>query len=321
MIRHARLAASSLVVLGSCLCALAQSEPTALPVLPVASEPPPAETRPAPQVQAPPLITPAALDELKARVSKIEAENTKLKSDLAAARAELKTAKTQSATTASKLSDEREDLTSQITQLTAEKARAEAARDQARVDLASARARLEVYENSIREGAPIDAAALQEALNQSQKRVDMTVRAFAVIEQENNRIHSQFRDMDPDRAASDLQRQERELQDLRRDLDAEKTRSANLARELARARPGLGLVIDESVKPTSPTSPNSAAAVAAATPPAEMKTHTVADGENLSLISKRYYNTPNRWMEIYNANRDVLPNEHSLAPGMKLRIP
>jgi nucleoid-associated protein YgaU len=47
----------------------------------------------------------------------------------------------------------------------------------------------------------------------------------------------------------------------------------------------------------------------------------VADGENLSVISKRYYGNAGRWMEIFNANRDIMQNENSLAPGMKLRIP
>ena len=287
-----------------------------MPVRPVTVDLPPA-TQPAAQPQ----MSTAALDELNSRVAKLDAENAKLKADLAAARAEAKTAKSQSASSSSKLTEEREALNSQIARITADRDRAEAARDQARVDLAAARAQLDVYEKTIREGAPIDAAALQQALRESQMKVDMTVRAFAVIEQENSRIHSQFRDMDPRRAAADLQRQERELQDLRNDLTAERIRSANLARELARARPGLGIVVEETPAPTSPTSPAMAAEIAAAAPEADVKTHTVAEGENLSLISKRYYETPNRWMDIYNANKDVMKNENHVVPGMKLRIP
>jgi nucleoid-associated protein YgaU len=47
----------------------------------------------------------------------------------------------------------------------------------------------------------------------------------------------------------------------------------------------------------------------------------VAGGDSLSRISQRYYGTPNRWQEIYNANRDKLGNEGVLRIGTELRIP
>ena len=49
--------------------------------------------------------------------------------------------------------------------------------------------------------------------------------------------------------------------------------------------------------------------------------HTVQAGDTLSSISRKYYGTPNRWRDIYEANRDILPNERSLKLGQKLRIP
>jgi nucleoid-associated protein YgaU len=49
--------------------------------------------------------------------------------------------------------------------------------------------------------------------------------------------------------------------------------------------------------------------------------HTVAQGETLSGISRRYYGTPNRWTEIFAANRDTLRDERSLVAGRTLRIP
>ena len=55
--------------------------------------------------------------------------------------------------------------------------------------------------------------------------------------------------------------------------------------------------------------------------PAVAAVHTVQAGDTLSSISRKYYDTPNRWREIYEANRDVLPNERSLKLGQKLRIP
>jgi nucleoid-associated protein YgaU len=45
------------------------------------------------------------------------------------------------------------------------------------------------------------------------------------------------------------------------------------------------------------------------------------DGDSLSRISLRYYGTPNRWQEIYDANRDSLAGANALRPGQPLRIP
>ncbi len=50
-------------------------------------------------------------------------------------------------------------------------------------------------------------------------------------------------------------------------------------------------------------------------------THTVARGETLSSISKKYYGTPAKWRVIQEANRDVVPDPKLLRPGMKLKIP
>ncbi len=61
--------------------------------------------------------------------------------------------------------------------------------------------------------------------------------------------------------------------------------------------------------------------VSAASPVTEVRYHTVADGDSLSRISLRYYGTPNRWQEIFQANRDVLQGSSALRVGMQLRIP
>lgn len=317
----------------SCLHVAAQSEPAALPVTPV-----PANTQPAPVTVQPriaaPAAPPAVVDESRTRIERLESDIAKVRTELAKTQAdltraqtELRTAKANSAVGAGKLKTdlekaaaERDSLAAKVSGLTADKERAESSRDQAKVDLASARARLEVYEKSLREGTPVDAAALRDALRESQERVDMTVRAFAMIEQENNRIRSQLSGSDPKSFKSDLAAAERDLKQAQNDLAAEKIRTANLARELARARPGMPLVIEEPVAPTAPTLPSAAAEEPPVSGP-EPRTHVVADGENLSIISKRYYGNAGRWMDIYNANRDVMQNENSLVPGMKLRIP
>jgi len=58
-------------------------------------------------------------------------------------------------------------------------------------------------------------------------------------------------------------------------------------------------------------------------PPIEIKEkHTVVAGENLSRISEKYYNTPNLYMKIYEANKDVIGDNPSLIRvGQVLKIP
>jgi nucleoid-associated protein YgaU len=47
----------------------------------------------------------------------------------------------------------------------------------------------------------------------------------------------------------------------------------------------------------------------------------VVDGDTLTKISLEYYGTTRKWITIYQANRDQLPNESTLSIGTVLRIP
>ena len=49
--------------------------------------------------------------------------------------------------------------------------------------------------------------------------------------------------------------------------------------------------------------------------------HTVVGGENLSKISKQYYKDANKYMQIFNANKDQLSNPDVIKVGQKLKIP
>lgn len=51
------------------------------------------------------------------------------------------------------------------------------------------------------------------------------------------------------------------------------------------------------------------------------KLHTVQSGDTLTTISQRYYRTPSRFMDIYQANRDHLKSANALKIGQQLRIP
>ena len=74
--------------------------------------------------------------------------------------------------------------------------------------------------------------------------------------------------------------------------------------------------------------PKSAAApIAASAPKSEVqpagagRVHVVQEGESLWKIAKKELGSGARWNEIYEANRDVLPNPEALHTGQKLRVP
>jgi tetratricopeptide (TPR) repeat protein len=64
-----------------------------------------------------------------------------------------------------------------------------------------------------------------------------------------------------------------------------------------------------------PTRPGATRATAGA------RTHTVVRGDTLFSLAQKYYGNRSKWRDIYAANRDVLPNETALKPGMQLKIP
>jgi nucleoid-associated protein YgaU len=54
--------------------------------------------------------------------------------------------------------------------------------------------------------------------------------------------------------------------------------------------------------------------------PAE-QAYTVQAGDTLSKISKHFYGDANRYMKIFDANKDTLKNPDLIKPGQVLRIP
>ena len=49
--------------------------------------------------------------------------------------------------------------------------------------------------------------------------------------------------------------------------------------------------------------------------------HKVQSGESLSKISKQYYKDGNKYMQIFEANKDQLKNPDQIQPGQQLKIP
>jgi len=49
--------------------------------------------------------------------------------------------------------------------------------------------------------------------------------------------------------------------------------------------------------------------------------HIIREGETLSEISSKYYETATKWQKILEANRDVIEDVSKLKPGTKIIIP
>ena len=52
-----------------------------------------------------------------------------------------------------------------------------------------------------------------------------------------------------------------------------------------------------------------------------VRRHTVAEGDTLFLLAKHYYDDVNRFVDIFEANRDQLQSPEQLTPGTELIIP
>ena len=53
----------------------------------------------------------------------------------------------------------------------------------------------------------------------------------------------------------------------------------------------------------------------------ESRTYMVQSGDTLSKIAKQYYGDSNRYMDIFNANKDKLSNPDKIQVGQELVIP
>ena len=53
----------------------------------------------------------------------------------------------------------------------------------------------------------------------------------------------------------------------------------------------------------------------------ESQWYTVVSGDNLSKISKQFYNDPNKYQAIFEANKPMLKSPDLIYPGQMLRIP
>ena len=53
----------------------------------------------------------------------------------------------------------------------------------------------------------------------------------------------------------------------------------------------------------------------------QYQTYVVKEGDSLSVIAREVLGDTNRWKEIWEANKDAIPNPNSIKVGQELRIP
>lgn len=73
------------------------------------------------------------------------------------------------------------------------------------------------------------------------------------------------------------------------------------------------------IKPTGTPQPSAAGTSGSAT--TSESTYTVRPGDTLSKIAKEKLGDANAYMEIFNANKDVLSDPNKIKPGQVLKIP
>lgn len=112
-----------------------------------------------------------------------------------------------------------------------------------------------------------------------------------------------------------------ENESLKRDLVSAQNRVAQLENVLAQAR---RIPNPQTSTGGSTVRPSGGTTTTGNTPPnpADVpRSYTVQSGDTLSTISTRFYGTPSRWIDIYQANRDRLSSENALRVGQEIRIP
>jgi nucleoid-associated protein YgaU len=56
-------------------------------------------------------------------------------------------------------------------------------------------------------------------------------------------------------------------------------------------------------------------------PPPEPRTHTIVSGDTLSKLAKKFYGDGNKYMKIFDANKDQLKDPNVIKIGQVLKIP
>lgn len=117
-----------------------------------------------------------------------------------------------------------------------------------------------------------------------------------IKEQVLKQLHAQL-----DRHKHSLNKLESTRKGLEDELAMTQDSYSQLAKEAAKRQPSPGITKEVVIS--------------------EPRHHIVQSGETLMHISAQYYGTTKKWKRILEANRDVIPNENKINPGIALAIP
>ncbi|HEY5551962.1 MAG TPA: LysM peptidoglycan-binding domain-containing protein [Opitutaceae bacterium] len=283
---------------------------------------------------------------LEGKVQEQTAQIARLKTDLAAARSEASAAKEKVGDTTkldaalAQATQERDALAAEIATLRRDKQRAEESLAQIQAK-PSVDGQVEAQKAQITKLEADLAAARSETSAAKERVAELNTQlqvALAKPSQEKSALPAEIATLRQDRLRAEQARDQLRVDfaaarsKLEADLAASQTETRAAKAQIAKLEADLAAARSEarSGKAQFAESTSSLRAAPLRTPVAEAvdtpasalpRVHTVASGENLSSISQRYYGTPNRWDEIFDANRDVLNSPNQLALGTRLRIP
>jgi LysM repeat protein len=84
---------------------------------------------------------------------------------------------------------------------------------------------------------------------------------------------------------------------------------------------GKVLAPETTAAPAPVAAPAKAVATTKPAPAAGVKTHTVTQGESLSILAGKYYGDIYKYDVIYQANKDIISDAKLIEPGQVLKIP
>ena len=129
----------------------------------------------------------------------------------------------------------------------------------------------------------------------------------AGLEAENQQLAARNTELEDEQSRAGRRSLTDKLDEAREALKAAQQENEQYARRIAELEARLAQLEAGTSTTTTTTGPT--------------RTHVVREGETLSMISLKYYGTKDRWRDIYDANRDVLPDPNHIQAGQKLTIP
>lgn len=192
-------------------------------------------------------------------------------------------------------------------------------------------------------------AELRRELAETQSKLSASLRTYQLQQDEVDRLQKALANIDAERAelaeriqnstsqtnqalaqaavnqeaASQLAGVREQLRQMQNQLASLAGENAQLKNRLALSGPAPSSLLAAPTRPGGATVQSAPArsAPTAPTPAPTTRTHTVADGDTLTRIARRYYGNAEKWPQILEANRAVIKDVNNLTVGTSLKIP